>query len=325
MPTTVTCVTIRLAVHEAQWLAHVQSVARSMPGLVPVVKGNGYGFRRWNLMPLAGQLAKEVAVGTVFEVRDVPSNVTPIVLTPTLTPPPKNIPLNTVLTVGGRHHVVALTTSGWRGDVIVKLQSSAMRFGVNRADLDLLLSDVADAQFTLRGFSIHPPLEGDDAAHLKDITQWLDVIDASLPIYVSHLSAAAYAKLCSDFPRYDFRIRLGTSLWHGDKSMMQLSADVIDHHPVESGTRAGYRLNKVDGPGEIVIIGCGTAHGVTLLPDGRSPFHYKRQRLNLLEAPHMHSSMLFVARGRPLPSVGEWIDVQQPLTRVQVDLLQWLK
>ncbi|MFN5602825.1 MAG: alanine racemase, partial [Acidimicrobiaceae bacterium] len=81
--------TIRLAVHEAKWLAHVQGVARAHPGLVPVVKGNGYGFRRWNLMPLAGQLATEVAVGTVFEVRDIPTTVTPIVLTPTLTPPPK--------------------------------------------------------------------------------------------------------------------------------------------------------------------------------------------------------------------------------------------
>jgi len=79
--TTVKGVTIRLAVHEAKWLAHVQGVARAHPGLVPVVKGNGYGFRRWNLMPLAGQLATEVAVGTVFEVRDIPTTVTPIVLT----------------------------------------------------------------------------------------------------------------------------------------------------------------------------------------------------------------------------------------------------
>jgi hypothetical protein len=67
-----------------------------------------------------------------------------------------------------------------------------------------------------------------------------------------------------------------------------------------------------------------TAHGVNVLPDGRSPFHFRNQRLNLLEAPHMHTSMLFVARGRPMPSIGEWIDVQQPLTRVQVDLLQYL-
>jgi len=63
-----------------------------MPGIVPVVKGNGYGFRRWNLMPLAGELANEIAVGTIFEVRDVPTHVTPIVLTPTLTPPPRISP-----------------------------------------------------------------------------------------------------------------------------------------------------------------------------------------------------------------------------------------
>ena len=68
--------TIQLTVHEARWLAHVQSVARATPGLVPVVKGNAYGFRRWNLMPLASQLSREIAVGTVFEVRDIPSGVT---------------------------------------------------------------------------------------------------------------------------------------------------------------------------------------------------------------------------------------------------------
>ena len=40
---------------------------------------------------------------------------------------------------------------------------------------------------------------------------------------------------------------------------------------------------------------------------------------------HMHTSMLFVSRGRAIPSIGEWIDVQQPMTRVQVDLLQWIR
>ena len=317
--------TIRLAVHEAKWLAHVQGVARQHPGLVPVVKGNGYGFRRWNLMPLAGQLSREVAVGTVFEVRDVPSNVTPIVLTPTLTPPPKNLPLNTILTIGSPHHVVALTTAGWTGDVIVKLQSSMRRYGVPHEGLTSLLSDIEAARFTVRGFSLHPPLEGDPLQHIKEIEAWLPHLDKKVPLYLSHLDSQLYSKLRNDNPDVDFRMRLGTSLWHGDKSMMQLSADVVDHHPIESGSRAGYRQVKVDGPGEIVLVGCGTAHGVFPLPDGRSPFHYQRQRLNMLESPHMHTSMLFVARGRPRPSIGEWIDVQQPLTRVQVDLLQWIK
>jgi hypothetical protein len=93
---------------------------------------------------------------------------------------------------------------------------------------------------------------------------------------------------------------------------------------VESGSFAGYTQVPIKGPGEIVIVGCGTSHGVVPLLDGRSPFHFQRQRLNMLEPSHMHTSMLFVARGRPIPSIGEWIDVQQPLTRVQVDLLQWV-
>ena len=322
---TVKGVTIRLAVHEAKWLAHVQGVARAHPGIVPVVKGNGYGFRRWNLMPLAGQLANEVAVGTVFEARDIPSHVTPIVLTPTLTAPPTNLPKSTVLTVGSPHHVVALTSAGWSGGVIVKLQSSMMRYGVAKENLSSLLDDVKNARFTLRGFSLHPPLDGDPLSHVKEIEAWLPQLPSSLPLYLSHLDSRLYAKLRADHPHYDFRIRLGTPLWHGDKTMMQLSADVVDHHSIESGSRAGYRQVKVDGPGEIVLAGCGTSHGVFPLPDGRSPFHYQRQRLNMLELPHMHTSMLFVARGRPIPSVGEWIDVQQPLTRVQVDLLQWIR
>ncbi|MTA40121.1 MAG: hypothetical protein F2560_03675, partial [Actinobacteria bacterium] len=187
--------TIRLAVNEPRWLAHVQGVAKSMPGLVPVVKGNGYGFRRWNLMPLAGQLSSEIAVGTVFEVRDIPSNVTPIVLTPTMTAPPKNLPLNTVLTVGSRHHVVALTSAGWSGDVIVKLQSSTLRYGVTKSNFDALIADVRNARFTIRGYAIHPPLEGDVNVWLKEITSWLSLLDASLPVYVSHLNADAYMRL----------------------------------------------------------------------------------------------------------------------------------
>lgn len=318
-------VTIRLAVHEAKWLAHVQSVASSMPGLVPVVKGNGYGFRRWNLMPLAGQLSGEVAVGTVYEVRDVPAGIVPIVLTPTLAVPPQSLPRNTVLTVGSLDHLQALITHGWRGDLMVKLQSSAMRFGVVQADLLPLLEEIRAHHFTIRGYSIHPPIEGDPTNHVRDIERWMRVVPNDAPVYVSHLDPVMYKHLRERHPQRSFRIRVGTALWHGSKSMMQLSADVLDHHPVETGMRAGYRQIAIAGPGEIVLVGCGTAHGVRLLDDGRSPFHYQRQRLNVLEPPHMHTSMILLARGRPIPPVGEWIDVQQPLTRVQVDLLQWVR
>lgn len=317
--------TLRLAVQQQDWLAHVRGVAESMPGLVPVVKGNGYGFRRWNLMPLAGQLSNEVAVGTVYEARDIPAHVTPIVLTPPIQVPPSSMPANTVLTVSSPHHVVELNASGWKGSVIVKLRSSMLRYGVSRAHLAPLLADISAAGLTVHGFAVHLPLVGDDKERLADVTAWLDAIDPDLPVYVSHLGPRAYEALRRANPSRSFRVRVGTQLWHGDKSMMQLSADVVDRHPVESNQRAGYRLVPVTGPGELVMVGCGSAHGVSPLPDGRSPFHHQKQRLNMLEPPHMHTTMLFVARGRPMPGIGEWIDVQQPLTQVQVDVLQWIK
>jgi len=315
--------TLRLTVNEAKWAEHVKAVARNHPGLVPVVKGNGYGFRRWNLMPLASQLSSEVCVGTVYEVKDAPDSVTPIVLTPTLSAPPSSMPARTVLTVASLEHVVALERHGWTGTVMVKLRSAVQRYGTDETGLDPLLSAIREARMTLHGYAIHPALAGETKDHVADVERWLDRIGTAHPVYVSHLDERAYAYLRSRHTGHGFRIRLGTPLWHGDKSMMHLSADVLDRHPIEAGERAGYRLTPVTGAGEILVVGAGTSHGVRPLDDGRSPFHYQQQRLNLLESPHMHSSMLFVARGRQVPAVGEWLDVQRPLTQVQVDVLQW--
>ena len=65
---------LRLSVREQAWREHVATVAAATPGLIPVVKGNGYGFGRANLMPIAAGLGHQIAVGTVFEAADVPAN-----------------------------------------------------------------------------------------------------------------------------------------------------------------------------------------------------------------------------------------------------------
>jgi len=316
---------VRLAVQEKQWQAHVQQTASRMPDIVPVVKGNGYGFRRWNLMAVAGQLSHEIAVGTVYEARDLPSHARAIVLTPTLTAPPSNMSPNTILTVASLHHVVALERFHWTGDVIIKLRSSMHRYGVSHADLPQLIEACRTSHLNVCGFSIHPPLQSDMKNRVKEIHAWLERLPVDQPVYVSHLDANAYATVRQMFSDRKIKIRMGTWLWHGDKSMMHLSADIVDHHSVEPGEHAGYRQIPITNPGEVVMVGAGTAHGVALLDNGRSPFHYQKQRLNLLEPPHMHTSMLLVARGRPIPAIGEWIDLQQPLTRIQVDLLQWVR
>jgi Alanine racemase, N-terminal domain len=307
--------TIRLSVDRTRWWAHVTSVAERTDGLVPVVKGNGYGFGRGELAEMAAGLSPILAVGTVHEIGALPDGVTPVVLTPTLTAPTSADP---VLTVGNQAHVDALR--GWGGRVVVKLESSMHRYG---GGVDLVAAAQRAGLRTV-GVSIHPPLAGTDMEHLDQILGWLPQVDPSLDVWVSHLSAARYEAL-PDSHRY--KLRLGTRLWHGDREALRLEADVLDVRPVRAGTLAGYRQVPVPVDGYLVMVGAGSAGGVAPLagdpPGGLSPFHFARRRLALVEPPHMHTTMAVVPDGDPCPAIGDWVDVQRPLTMTAVDEVRW--
>lgn len=306
----------------APWRSHVARVVNQVDGLVPVVKGNGYGFGRAWLAGLAAEFSDTVAVGTIHELLDLPSGLHAVVLTPTLVAPPDvHGSPPAVLTVGNSEHIAALAeaTSGITTPrrVLVKLTSSMQRYG-RSSDL---IDEARAAGLDVVGVSIHPPLAGSTDDHRRDVTAHLGDIDPALPVWVSHLDPDAYASLPSS---HTYRLRLGTSLWHGDRSLLQLSADVLDVRAVDAGAHAGYRLGAVPADGHLVMIGAGSAHGVTALPDGRSPFHFARRRLALHEPSHMHTSMAYVAAGDPLPAVGDWVDLQRPLTMTAVDEFEWL-
>jgi alanine racemase len=311
-------VTLRLTVDTTAWRAHVDRVARRSPGLVPVVKGNGYGFGRLVLVEFAAELAATVAVGTIHELAGLPGRFTPVVLTPTLHPPTDTRP---ILTVGSIAHVKAL--DGWPGRVLVKLASSMQRFGAVRDDLGALARATRSAGLEIVGFSIHPPLAGTDDEHVDDIAAWLTVLEPDDEVWVSHLSLDGYTALRDAWPDRRFRIRQGTALWHGEKSAFHLGADVLDVRPVRAGELAGYRQVRMPVDGRLLMVGAGTAHGVQPLADGRSPFHYERRRLPLLEPPHMHTSMIVAAAGAPGPEVGDMVDVQRPLIETYVDEVRW--
>jgi alanine racemase len=304
-------VTVRLTVDRTRWWNHVTYVAETVHGLVPVVKGNGYGIGRTTLAEAAMKLSSIVAVGSVHELDGLPAEATPIVLTPTLTPPASTEP---VLTVGSEAHIAALT--GWNGRVIVKLAGSMRRYGRGIE----LVATAQRAGLRTVGVSIHPPLAGDDEAHRADIVRHLPDIDPSLDVWVSHLSPTTYETLPTS---HRYKLRLGTYLWHGDREALELEADVLDTRPVLAGQTAGYRLTEVPGDGTLVMIGAGSVNGVTVLHDERSPFHYDRQRLTLLEPPHMHTSMVFVPADAACPTTGDWIDLQRPLIATTVDELVW--
>lgn len=319
--------TIRLTIKSAIWRGHVVDVVNRVDGLVPVIKGNGYGFgRRW-LAERAAEFADTAAVGTVHELDGLPDSLTPVVLTPATFDVlrladvrDRLAAVDPVLTVGAPEHVEALDHEGWRGRVVVKLASSMQRFGRGPELIDV----AADAGLDVVGVAVHPPIVGDDDDHLADIDAAIAPVDPAVPVWVSHLGVDAYTDLARRHPGRSFRLRLGTALWHGDKRAFHLTADVLDVRPIGAGERAGYRLGAVGTDGHLVMIGAGTANGVAPLDGGLSPFHFERRRLALHEGPHMHTSMAFVPNGEPVPSIGARVDVQRPLTTTLVDEFDWV-
>ena len=314
--------TLRLTVNRQAWLDHVRLTASQHETVLPVVKGNGYGFGRPILFEQAAHLADHVAVGTVYEATDVPPSLTPVVLTPAGTHLPSSLSAHAVLTVGSLDHVAALRSHNWQGSVLIKLQSTMQRFGVAGNELAALQSACTNASLNVVGWSIHPPLNNDNQDRSGEVSCWMELLHDNLPVYISHITAEQVGSLRSQFPNRTFVSRLGTSLWLGDKSMMKLTAEVLDVHAVDGGT-AGYRSTALPGSGHIVIVGAGSAHGVNEIVGVGSPFHFAQQRVALVEPPYMHSSMLFVPVGQPVPRAGERVDVQQPLTRVSADTISW--
>jgi len=318
-------VALTLTVDRARWREHVAATQLAFPGLVPVVKGNGYGFGLTYLAELVSSwdptASQELAVGTVHELAGLPADgPRPLVLTPALA---RELPIGVgpaVLTVGSERHVGELEAAGLHPPVIVKLSSPMQRYGVAAGDLPSLLGAIDRAGLPLHGFAFHPPLAGSSDDHVEAIRRWLPSLPADALVYVSHLDAAGYAAVrggAGDDGRW--RIRLGTALWHGDKSSLHLTADVLDVRPVHGGDHVGYRAVPAPADGSLVMVTAGTAHGVHPLAGGLSPFHFARQRLALVEPSHMHTSMCFVAAGSPCPEVGDTVDVQHPLTQTLVD------
>jgi alanine racemase len=254
----------------------------------------------------------------------VPPALTPVVLTPTLSPPADT---RTILTVAAPEHVRAL--AGWQGRVIVKLASSMRRFGVSPADLAQTVAVAHEQGLDIVAFGVHLPLAGDDAARLAEIRAWLPHLPEGAPLWVSHLTADSFRRLRIEVARREVRIRVGTALWHGVPrgSFLRLSADVLQVTTVHAGDRVGYHAAIAPGDGSVVTIGGGTSSGIAPLdtadPTRRSPFHFAQRRLALVEGPHMHASLVFVPKGEPCPAVGDEVDVQRPLVTTNADDVRW--
>ncbi|MER8183278.1 alanine racemase [Kitasatospora sp. NPDC094015] len=322
--------TLSLSVETARWRAHQQSVLAEFPGLVPVAKGNGYGFGNVRLAEEADRLgARLLAVGTGREAAEVaavfPGDL--LVLTPFRAGEPLEGPAGRTVRTVSHAEVLHALPAGSR--VVVECMTSMRRHGIAPGDLDRLALD----GLVLEGFALHLPLDRPDGSDpVAEVAEWVRAITAAgLPastVLLSHLPAADQGRLRRQFPDTAFRSRIGTRLWLGDVGALQARATVLDVTPIAKGERYGYRQHKAPSDGQLLVVTGGTAHGVGLeapkyvhgvVPRAKglaraglatvnrtlSPYAWDGRQLWFAEPPHMQVSILFLPGDTKPPVIGD--------------------
>jgi hypothetical protein len=338
---------LSLYVDGDRWRSHLRGALEAHPTLVPVIKGNGYGFGNARLARKATWLGVDtVAVGTYAEVDDVRSRFdgTILVLTPWRPFEPRVVYDDRVVhTVGRLEDLEALSAREDRPRVLLERLTSMHRHGFSARSLRQA-GEMLTGRVKLEGAAMHLPMA--HGSHLAEADRLLtDVVAAGLPtrrVYVSHLTEAEFARLAASYPDFDLRPRVGTGLWLGDRGALSVKAAVLDAHPVERGDVFGYRGRSAPKAGTVLVVSGGTAHGialeappaaeglrqraVTLAKGGldaagfvRSPYIIGGKHRLFAEPPHMQASMLFLPHGAPVPAVGEEIDVRVRFTTTSFD------
>ena len=338
---------LTLYVETERWRAHQRSVMADFPDLVPVCKGNGYGFGHERLAEETSKLGTGIiAVGTTYEaetMRDLYSGDI-LVLTPyRRTEEPVPLPDRVIRSASSVDGVYGLVGSR----VVVEVMSSMKRHGVTPRDLGKLQAALEEVR--LEGFAIHLPLDRTDGTDaVEEVIGWMDQLRAArLPLdtmFVSHLSAQELARLRRQFPQTRFRARIGTRLWLGDPKATEYRGTVLDVTPVAKGDRFGYRQQKAPGDGWLAVVAGGTSHGVGLeapkalhgmtsrakgmaraglatVNRNLSPFVWDGKQRWFAEPPHMQVSILFVPADAKAPKVGDEMRAILRHTTTQVDRL----
>jgi len=349
---------LTLTVDGDRWRDHLRSLATAEPDLVPVAKGNGYGFSLGRLARKAQWLHDQglgvdtLAVGTYEELPEVASRYdgSLLVLTPwrpfgaavELAPAVAARVIHTVSRVGDLADLLGRQPDA---RVVLERTTSMLRHGMTARELWSTAETVhAHPKARVAGVALHLPLA--NGAHLSEVHRLMtEVVATELPldtVWVSHLTTAELTALRASYPDFTFRPRIGTDLWLGDRGALRVTATVLDVHAVERGDGFGYRHRTAPKAGHVLVVSGGTAHGIgleaplgdaslkgraaTLARGGldaagfvRSPFSIDGKQRLFAEPPHMQASMLFLPHGARVPAVGDEIDVRVRYTATAFD------
>jgi len=344
--------TLTLHVDTERWRSHQAGVLAARPALVPVAKGNGYGFGNPRLATEAARLGVDtLAVGTYGELAAVSGAFggALLVLSPwrpfgeaAAWAPDERV----IHTVSRAADLEGLLAQDPGARFVLEHVTSMLRHGLTARELREVAGGLTrlgrDQQ--LEGVAFHLPMAG--PSHLSEVRRLMtDVVSAGLPthtIWVSHLTDAELTTLAREWPDFTFRPRIGTELWLGDRGALRVRATVLDVHPIRRGESFGYRRRSAPRDGTVLVVDGGTAHGIGLeAPVGsgtlraragaiarggldaaglvRSPYSIGGKQRLFAEPPHMQASMLFLPEGAPVPQIGDEIDVRVRFTATTFD------
>jgi hypothetical protein len=282
--------TFELQVDASRWGRHHALTLRAYPGLVPVIKGNGYGFGQGLAAEAATRLGVDtVAVGAPGEVAEVAQQFTGriVVLEPwdpaySAAPgagPAADRIVHTVASAPALRALCAQPSKDAPVTVVIEGLTSLTRFGMQPGVLQHVLADEAvrtalrSGRLRIAGLALHLPLTQSATGRVAEVLAWAavwsqvraghdDVIDATL--WASHLDPAEVGSVRESLPDVDLAHRIGTRLWLGEPAAYAPKSTVLVVHDIESGDRVGYRQRRAPRGARLMVVAGGTAHGIAL-------------------------------------------------------------
>lgn len=297
--------TFSLKVDATKFRGHLVSVmngyASAGADLVPVVKGNGYGFGRGTLANETSRLGcNRIAIGTVWELAqslaDFPGEI--LVLEPFNS-------FDESAVVQWRQHLahnadrvivtvssidLASVRAAGAKNIYLEGKTSLSRFGMLHFDMQSLVNF---NDLKVLGLSLHLPIAQsttkvdamteissafNGATLSKSMTEawnWIVLYEElstkfSLPkhISVSHITEAQIHSFKKMMQSYNFdqdiEVRIGTKLWLGEPSALQATGTILQIHEVLHRQSVGYQQIDSGNNQRLIVVSGGTAHGVAM-------------------------------------------------------------
>lgn len=297
--------TFSLKVDTAKFRSHLVSVmngyASAGAELVPVIKGNGYGFGRDLLASEASRLGcNRIAIGTVWELGQTLADFAGEIL---VLEPFNSVDefavaqwrqhlehnANRIIVTVSNLDLVAVRSAGAK-NIYLEGKTSLSRFGIIHFDMQSLnnLNDLKVLGLSLHlpirqpASKVNPTTEISAAFNGADLSQsmtetwnWIvlfeelsNKLSLAKQVSLSHVSEKQVQALKKMMQNYNFNleieVRVGTKLWLGEPSALQAMGTVLEVHEISHSQTVGYQQTDSGNNKRLIVVSGGTAHGVAM-------------------------------------------------------------